>query len=167
MIHLRTRTLDVHYGGIFRIPTAIERIKVLLCDPKAMQGKCRVGNARGALSKIFVENMVCDFRKHFKSQVMMERLGAHSSSYLSVSNSSHLAFVIDYLAILGANRILRTLILDRHLRSTHLFQRLGSIGIASFLHDFIALQGKCSAIAEVFESTGKLKENLLRIICFI
>jgi hypothetical protein len=41
---------------------------------------------------------------------------------------------------------------------------LDTIGIAGFSHDFGTLRGNSSAIAEVFDSIGRLKPSILHII---
>ena len=46
-------------------------------------------------------------------------------------------------------------------------RRLDTIGIAGFSHDFGTLQGNNSAIAEVFESFGILKQTFFQIVLFI
>jgi hypothetical protein len=48
----------------------------------------------------------------------------------------------------------------------HTHPRLDSIGIAGFSHDFGALRGKGSAIADVFNSFGLLKFTFFQLLVF-
>lgn len=155
------------YGSVYRVPAPLGSTRVILTDPKAIAHFYSVETwtyVQTKLARVAIEGLLgrgllwAEGESHKRqrkaispafSNIAIRRLTSifYDSVYqLKTSWDNQLA-VVDFATI------------DVQKWMNHV--SLDSIGIAGFSHDFGSLEGKYSAVAEVFDAMGHVKPGIV------
>ncbi|PIL36501.1 cytochrome P450 [Ganoderma sinense ZZ0214-1] len=155
------------YGSVYRVPAPLGRTQVVLTDPKAIAHFYSVETwtyVQTKLARVAIEGLLgrgllwAEGESHKRqrkaispafSNIAIRRLTSvfYDSVYKLKTNWDNQLSSVDFATI------------DVQKWMNHV--SLDSIGIAGFSHDFGSLEGRPSAVAEVFDAMGHVKPGIL------
>ncbi|KAF8148864.1 cytochrome P450 [Crassisporium funariophilum] len=162
------------YGPAFRVPGGFGSSRIVICDPKAnahFYSKETFGYIQTKLSRVFIENL-------FGRGLLWAEGESHRRQRKALSPAFSNAAIrkltpVFYDAAYKMKAIWDTTLdagsgeafIDVQIWMNHI--SLDSVGIAGFGHDFHALEGKDSAVVEVFNSFGSGDTSFLSHFVFL
>ncbi|KAF8812724.1 cytochrome P450 [Phlegmacium glaucopus] len=164
----------VEYGPAFRVPGGFGSSRVVICDPKAnahFYSKETFGYIQTKLSRVFIENLFgrgllwAEGESHRRQRKALSPAFSNAAIRKLTPVFYDAAYKMKAIWDSTLDTASGEALIDVQTWMNHI--SLDSIGIAGFGHDFHALDGKDSAVVEVFESFGSGDTSLLSHFVFL
>ncbi|KAF8166821.1 cytochrome P450 [Pholiota molesta] len=162
------------YGPAFKIPGGFGSSRILICDPRAnahFYSKETFGYVQTKLSRVFIENLFGRGLLWAEGESHRRQRKALSPAFSNAAIRKLTAVFYDAAYKMKANWDTTldagsgSAIIDVQTWMNHI--SLDAIGIAGFGHDFHALDGKESAVVDVFDSFASGDISLLSHFVFL
>ncbi|KAI0773614.1 cytochrome P450 [Fomes fomentarius] len=153
------------YGSVFLAPAPLGSKRVILTDPKAIAHFYSVETwtyVNTKLSRVAIENLFGRGLLWAEGDSHKRQRKAISPAFSNVAIRRLTSVFYDSVYKLKTNWDNQLASVDSALIDVQKWMNhvsLDSIGIAGFSHDFGSLEGKHSAVAEVFDAMGRLKPS--------
>ncbi|TFK53095.1 cytochrome P450 [Heliocybe sulcata] len=163
------------YGPVYEVPAGFGKRKVILTDPKAIShfyAKETTTYVHSPNGKLVIESIVgrgllwADGDSHKRRRKAL----TPAFSNAAIRRLTSVFYDSAYKLKEGWDSMLQTSSSDEIIIDVQRWMNrvsLDSIGIAGFGHDFGALRGKTSTVAEVFDAFNAIRPSFLAIVGFI
>ncbi|KAI1792527.1 cytochrome P450 [Ganoderma leucocontextum] len=144
------------YGSVYRVPAPLGSTRVILTDPKAIAHFYSVETwtyVQTKLARVAIEGLLGRGLLWAEGESHKRQRKAISPAFSNIAIRRLTSIFYDSVYRLKTNW-------DNQL-AAYVQKCLDSIGIAGFSHDFGALDGKYSAVAEVFDAMGHVKPGII------
>ncbi|KAI0829191.1 cytochrome P450 [Trametes gibbosa] len=153
------------YGSVYRVPSPLGSSRVVLTDPKAIAHFYSLETftyVQTTLSRVAIENLFGRGLLWAEGDSHKRQRKAISPAFSNVAIRRMTSIFYDSVYKLKTNWDNELASADSALIDVQKWMNhvsLDSVGIAGFSHDFGSLEGKHSAVAEVFDRMGHIKPS--------
>ncbi|EGN92321.1 hypothetical protein SERLA73DRAFT_117507 [Serpula lacrymans var. lacrymans S7.3] len=156
------------YGVAYKVPSALGKSRIVLCDPKAIAhffSKETFTYVLTPVSKLAIESIAGRglLWAHGESHRRQRKALTPAFSNAAIRRLTAVFYDSAYKAKAAWEALLESnpdgAIIEVQNWMNHI--SLDSIGIAGFSHDFASLEGKSSTVVDVFEELGSAKPSIL------
>ncbi|KAF8972060.1 cytochrome P450 [Flammula alnicola] len=162
------------YGPAFRVPGGFGSSRIVICDPKAnahFYSKETFGYVQTKLSRVFIENLFgrgllwAEGESHRRQRKALSPAFSNAAIRKLTPVFYDAAYKMKAIWDSTLDAASGDAVIDVQIWMNHI--SLDAVGIAGFGHDFHALDGKDSAVVEVFESFGSGDTSFLSHFVFL
>ncbi|KAI0637564.1 cytochrome P450 [Trametes polyzona] len=153
------------YGSVYRVPTALGSTTVILMDPKAVSHFYTHETytyVQTKLSRVAIENLFGRGLLWAEGESHKRQRKAISPAFSNIAIRRMTSIFYDSVYKLKTHWDNQLASADSAMIDVQKWMNhvsLDSIGIAGFSHDFGSLEGKYSAVADVFDRMGHIKPS--------